>query len=222
MVSLGLFITTLESDPLLFVSVVFTVVVSITLHELSHGWIALRLGDPTPRQQDRMTVNPLVHMGPWSFAALMIAGIAWGQMPIDRSRLRGRHGDAWVALAGPALNLLLAAVALTALGLWMRLDERLLLEPTDQTRVLHNAALFVRVFGFTNLLLCVFNLLPIPPLDGSHTLASFHRGYAEFISDPNKQGIVLLMFLFAFMFATALFEPVQRGAMDYVHWLARG
>jgi len=220
MITLGLFIQTLNEDPLLFVSVIFTVVLSITLHELAHGWMAMRLGDDTPRRLDRMTVNPLVHMGLWSLAALMIAGIAWGQMPIDSSRLRGRFGEAKVAAAGPATNLLLAIVALTGLGLWMRFDPRLAFEATPETQVLHNAALFVRVFGFTNLLLCVFNLLPVPPLDGSHILANFHRGYARFISDPNNGGPIMLMFIFAFVFAGALFSPVRAMAEWYLVQLA--
>ncbi|MEL6741620.1 MAG: hypothetical protein AAFP26_13265, partial [Planctomycetota bacterium] len=59
------------------------VVVSITLHELAHGWAALKLGDTTPRDLDRMTFNPLVHMGPVSLVMLVIIGIAWGQMPVD-------------------------------------------------------------------------------------------------------------------------------------------
>ena len=86
------------------------------LHELAHGWAAIWLGDQTPVRQGRMTGNPLVHMGPWSLLMLAVAGIAWGQMPIDRTRLRGRHGEAIVAAAGPAMNVLLALAALSTLA----------------------------------------------------------------------------------------------------------
>ena len=86
---MNLFINNLLSenpaDRFFFFAVVLTVVVSIVLHELAHGWMAMKLGDPTPRLEGRMTGNPLVHMGPWSLLALALAGIAWGSMPIDPS-----------------------------------------------------------------------------------------------------------------------------------------
>ncbi len=220
MYTLGLFITTLQDSPLLFVSVVFTVVVSITLHELAHGWMAIRLGDDTPIRMDRMTVNPWVHMGLWSFVALAVAGIAWGQMPIDHTRTRGRHGAAWVAVAGPVTNLALAVVALTGLGVWMRFEPRLTMGATPENHILPNIYLFVQTFGFINVLLCVFNLLPVPPLDGSHILASFHRGYAGFISNPSNQGALLFLFIGAFMFGSFLFGPAIAAATAYLHLLS--
>ncbi len=220
MVTLGLFITTFEHDPLYFVSVVFTVVISITLHELAHGWMAIRRGDDTPIRLGRMTVNPWVHMGLWSFVALAIAGIAWGRMPIDHTRIRGKHGEAWVALAGPAMNLLLSIVALTGLGMAMRYEPRLGMAPTETEHILPNVGKFVRVFGFVNVLLCVFNLLPVPPLDGSHLLASFSRGYARFISNPSNQGAMLFMFIGAFFFASVLFEPAFQAARWYLGLLS--
>lgn len=206
MTTLGLFITYLESDPMFFVSVVFTVMISITLHELAHGWMAMRLGDDTPVRLDRMTVNPLVHMGMWSLIALAVAGIAWGQMPIDASRMRGKFAEAKVALAGPVTNLLLGLAGLTALGLWQRFDVRFPLTP-DADPVLLNSVTFLRTFGLINLLLCVFNLLPVPPLDGSHILANSWRGYANFIANPGNGGVLMIMFILAFMFGSVLFGP---------------
>jgi len=206
-------------SPLLFVSVLFTVVLSITLHELAHGWTAIRLGDDTPIRADRMTVNPLVHMGGWSLLALALVGIAWGQMPIDRTRVRGRHGGAWVALAGPATNLLLAAAALTAVGLWARFNHDVFGPMARDEDWVGRAGFFLQTFGMVNLLLCVFNLLPVPPLDGSHVLASFHRGYDRFISDPNNGGPLMLMFIVAFILAGALFAPAAQAAAAYVELL---
>jgi Zn-dependent protease len=202
------------NQQLFYVSWVITVIFSITLHELAHGWMALRRGDRTPADLERMTINPLVHMGPFSLVALLVLGIAWGQMPIDPSRLRGRYGEAIVAAAGPATNLVLAILGLTALGLWIRLGA----EPN--TVFLENLRKFLWVFGAANFVLCLFNLLPLPPLDGSRILANFHRGYAMFISDPAHQGVLMFAFAMIFVFGSGIFTLAYRWADAYVRLIA--
>jgi len=197
-----------------FFSVVISVVISITLHELAHGWAAIRLGDQTPIRSGHMTGNPLVHMGPFSIAALMIAGIAWGQMPIDPTRLKGKYAEAWVAFAGPATNFMLSLIALTGLGLWWRLGTF-----TDST-VQHNAVSFLMAFGGINALLGVFNLFPVPPLDGSHILSNLNRKYATFIGDPAHQGVMILAFIFMFSAANVIFQPVFQAVTRYVTLVA--
>lgn len=197
-----------------FAAVVFTVVVSITLHELAHGWLAIRLGDRTPIWTNRMTGNPLVHMGPFSIAALLIAGLAWGQMPIDPTRMRGRYAEALVAAAGPATNLLLGLAALIALGLLWRVDA------LPEAPWADNLVNLLNIFGVTNLLLCVFNLLPVPPLDGSAILANLHRPYRDLVGDPSKQGLMILGFVAAFMFAGYLHEPIAEVSGRLVFWIA--
>lgn len=196
-----------------FFSIVLSVVISITLHELAHGWAAIRLGDHTPSRTGHMTGNPLVHMGPFSIAALMIAGIAWGQMPIDPTRLKGKYAEAWVAFAGPATNFMLSFAALTGLGLWLRFGGY------NDTQVQHNAVNFLSTFGGINAVLGVFNLFPVPPLDGSHILANFNRKYAMFIGDPAHQGVMILAFIFMFSAASVIFQPVFRAASAYTHWI---
>ncbi len=211
---MGLFITTIQEDPFRFFSVVLTVVVSIVLHELAHGWMAIRHGDDTPIHTGHMSGNPLVHMGPFAIIALFLFGIAWGQMPIDPTRLRGKYAAAVVAAAGPATNLLLAAVALTGLGLWLRFGT------IHDTQVHQNSIKFLWTFGAINLLLCIFNLFPVPPLDGSHILANFHRGYANLLYDPAKQQIFFFAFIFVFMVAGTLLSPVFGWANNYVMLVA--
>ena len=193
-----------------FFATIISVVISITLHELAHGWMAIRLGDRTPILAGRMTGNPLVHMGPFSLVALLVMGIAWGQMPIDPTRLRGKYGEAKVAAAGPAMNFLLAFVALTGLGLWMRFGG-----PID-SQVEKNVHLLLSAFGGINVLLGVFNLLPVPPLDGSHILSNFSETYAKFVWDPAHQGVMLLAFIFTFTVASVIALPVYLVADTYV------
>ena len=200
----------------IYLFVVVTVVISIVLHELAHGWMAIRRGDDTPLHTGHMTGNPLVHMGPFSIVALILCGIAWGQMPIDPTRLRGKYAEALVAAAGPATNILLAVAALTGLGLWLRLA------PGVEAETAGNARAFLMVFGATNLLLCIFNLMPVPPLDGSHILANFHHGYALFISNPAKQQIFLIGFMFVFFISGKLLLACYKLAGFYVDLLVGG
>ena len=94
--------------PAFVIAWAFWIIFSICLHELSHGWAAIALGDRTPIESGHMTFNPLVHMGGMSLVAFALIGIAWGAMPINPARLRGRYAEALVALAGPAMNLVLA------------------------------------------------------------------------------------------------------------------
>jgi len=190
------------------------VIISIVIHELAHGWMAIRLGDNTPIQLGRMTGNPLVHMGGMSLIALLLFGLAWGQMPIDPSRMRGRYADAKVSFAGPASNLILSALALIGLGLLIRFT------PTPELQWEKNLHEFLFLAGSANLLLCVFNLVPIPPLDGSHILANFHRGYDNLRSDPGKQGIFMLGFFMVFITFGQLWGHVYKIASAVSTWIA--
>src|SRR5579862_344316 len=105
-----MFIENLTQDPQYFWAMIIAVVVSICLHELAHGIVAIWLGDRTPIELGRITLNPLVHMGLPSLIVLLISGIAWGAMPVNERRLRGKYAPALVAAAGPAMNVLIAVI----------------------------------------------------------------------------------------------------------------
>ncbi|WP_428389787.1 site-2 protease family protein [Mucisphaera sp.] len=209
----GLFFTQLLDPTTQFyaLSWILVVIISITIHELAHGFAAVYLGDDTPIHLNRLTGNPIVHMGPFSLIALLIAGIAWGQMPVDHTRLKGRHAGALVAAAGPASNILLAILALTTLGLLLRFD----LLPPEATWAT-NANTFLWVAGAANLILAFFNLLPVPPLDGSHIFANYNRQFADFITDPAKQGVHILMFVFAFITIPLVAPQIINLALIYL------
>lgn len=212
------FLELLANEPRIYATAVLTVILSITLHELAHGYVAVKLGDWTPVNTGHMTWNPLVHMGPFSILACFIAGIAWGQMPIDPTRLRGKYGESYVALAGPATNLLLAILALTALGLWLRFGGPTM-EGDFRTE---NGRMVLSVFGNVNLLLFIFNLLPVPPLDGSRVAANLNRDYAHWASNPQNQGVMILLFIAAFVVARVLIRPLTNVASAYVNLLGGG
>ena len=208
------FIKFLVDDPQLYFFWIVTVVISIVCHELAHGYMAIHRGDPTPERAGHITGNPLVHMGPFSLAALFLVGIAWGQMPIDPTRMRGKFAEALVAVAGPLTNLLLALLALTALGVWWHFN------PDVNSELQRNLARFLMIFGTTNILLCLFNLFPVPPLDGSHILANFYRPYAMLISDPAKQQIWFFAFIGVFIFSGGLITVALKAALNYTALIA--
>lgn len=195
---------------------VLALIISITLHELAHGWMAIRHGDSTPIDLGRMTGNPLVHMGPFSLIALFIFGIAWGQMPIQPDRLHGRHAEAKVAAAGPLMNLAIAIVCLLAYSVLLAVG----IDSEQLPQWYENLEKFLFAAGVVNTILLVFNLLPAPPLDGSHILADFHKGYRRFISDPSKQGVFMLMFIGAFVLGTGLWPALTELCVQTTHWLA--
>lgn len=195
-----MFFRYLATDPHFFVYAVVTMVFSTVLHELAHGWAALWQGDPTPHDSGHMTVDPRVHMGWPSLVLLVMTGMCFGAMPVDRTRFRSRYGDLIVSAAGPLMNLALALVALTACGIWqMRGDEADL--------VGDNLRHFLWVFGYCNVALAIFNLVPIPPLDGSSALANVHRGYARAIASVTNPSV----FLIALFAVLALFNLHTNG-----------
>lgn len=196
MLAFGLFINNLfEPDrQAFFFAVIITVVISITLHELAHGIVAVKLGDDTPIVTGHMTMNPLVHMGMFSIVLLFLAGIAFGAMPVDRTRLRGKYAESLVALAGPATNLLLAILGTVALGLCYRFDVF-----QDESPVHQRAEMLLRVFGIFNFALMLFNMLPIPPLDGSLVAANISPAYRRFMSGELVQGAMQAVFFALFL-----------------------
>ncbi len=151
-----MFIETLITNPVVFLRVVIIAIISISLHELAHGLVALSQGDDTPRKRGHITLNPLVHMGLPSIMFLCIAGIAWGQMPVDASKFRSKKlGNILVSAAGPLCNLCLAFLCIVMLNF---------LAIYDYTQLV--SLEFIYMAAHINFMLFLFNLVPIPPLDG--------------------------------------------------------
>lgn len=191
-----------EVSPVLLFSWVFWIIVSIVLHELAHGWAAIRCGDRTPIDSGHMTINPMVHMGPTSLAVFALVGIAWGLMPVDPSRFRRRHDDALVAAAGPAMNLVLAVVCLACFCLWVAgAGGHWVPGLKAPEHVYHNFQMFFHTGAMLNIVLMLFNLIPLPPLDGSRIVASISRGFARLWEDERSRLPALLAFVLVFFFA---------------------
>jgi Zn-dependent protease len=175
-----MFINTLISNPIYFLRIVVIIIISITVHELAHGVAALKQGDDTPRKTGHMTLNPVVHMGWESIIFLCVAGIAWGQMPVCPAKFRSpKFGNILVSASGPLANLALGILSIVLLVISQHIK---VISPE-----------FFYLAAQTNLVLFLFNLLPIPPLDGFHIFAEF---FPEFkLLNDCRFGLFTLMIL---------------------------
>ena len=158
----------LNLAPSVLISRVLTLVIALSIHEFAHAFIADRFGDTTPRANGRLTLNPLKHLDIMGSLMLLVAGFGWAKpVPVNPYALRRRSPAAlmWVSLAGPASNFILAILAGIVLRLrivpWVGSASNALL-PTP--------AEFLFTFLSINLLLMIFNLIPIAPLDGEKIL----------------------------------------------------
>jgi Zn-dependent protease len=144
--------------------VVPAILLGLTVHEVSHAFAALRLGDDTAQRLGRLTLNPIKHIDPVGFILLLLAGFGWAKpVVINRDNLRKpARDDILIALAGPFSNLLAALVLVVLL----RVVFAIL--PFSSPRAVQLTASVFLVFISINVALGLFNLLPIPPLDGSH------------------------------------------------------
>lgn len=149
-------------QPVLFFLVAIIIVIALTIHEFAHAWTADRLGDPTPRYQGRVTLNPLAHLDPLGTVLLFIAGFGWGKpVMFDPHNLKDPIREAAIiAVAGPVSNLLLAAliaILVPVATIWFSLPLQL-------------AQPLLTLGIFYNCMLAIFNLVPVYPLDGSKIL----------------------------------------------------
>ena len=181
---------------------------AITLHEVAHGYIAERFGDPTARLLGRLNLNPLRHLDPVGTIAIFVFGFGWARpVPINAGNFRRPRRDMiWVALAGPVTNLLLAvlsALLLRGFDLLGRTDmSKALIYPEVATPLQMMAGFSL----YINTLLGVFNLIPLPPLDGGRILTGIlPEKQANLINRLEPFGFILILFLIFFTQAWELF-----------------
>ena len=146
---------------------------ALTFHEFAHGFVAYRLGDPTARDAGRLTLNPLKHLDPLGTIAFFFIKFGWAKpVPVNPNYFQNPKKDMlWVALAGPVTNLILAiGSAMLTKGVWMIATALPYSAAAEAILVPLNSMLIASVW--INLVLCILNLLPIPPLDGGRILTS--------------------------------------------------
>lgn len=181
----------LFNNPFYFFVWIFALLVAITIHEFAHAWTADRLGDPTPRLQGRLTLNPLAHLDPLGTLMLLIIRLGWGKpVQVDPFNLRDPRRDmALISVAGAAANLLLAV--------FLSLIPRVIYLGGYNIPFLVLIEIIIRPVIILNVLLAVFNLIPIHPLDGGKIIAGLlpENLAQQWDQILNQYGTILLIFL---------------------------
>ncbi len=212
------------SDTLILAAILIPIlVVSIVFHEVAHGWAALALGDTTAKERHRLTLNPIRHADPVGTVlvpgALALFGgpiFGWAKpVPVNKWRLNNpRYGMMAVAAAGPGTNFALALIATIGLGL---LGRNLVAEPTG---ALEWTLLALNYMVIINLFLALFNLLPIPPFDGSHIVEGLlPRKWATAYEKLRPIGMILLVILIAATWAFPQFGLIEKVILPPVEWI---
>jgi Zn-dependent protease len=194
-----------EQSPAFAVAVLMGFVVGIAVHEAAHAYSAYLLGDDTAYRAGRVTLNPASHLDLLGSLMLLIAGFGWGKpTPVVPSKLRGGVlGPVAVAFAGPASNLLIVVVCALLYAL-----------PSFKEGYLQ---IIVVAVAFVNALLFVFNLIPIPPLDGAKVIFPFlPSSMSGFVSFMNQHGPTILLVL-----VLLTFLPVLPSPLTYILVLTR-
>lgn len=198
----------LFSNPIIFAIFFPGLIIAITIHEFAHAWMADHLGDPTPRIQGRLTLNPLAHLDPLGTVALLLTRFGWGRpVEFDPYNLKDPTRDsALIALAGPASNVMLA-VLISAFIRLVGVDSQLILFALGQ-------------LVFINIALAIFNLVPIAPLDGEKILYALLPKqtafeYREFMQRYGM--IVLILMIFPVLGGVS---PVSRLISPIIEFVA--
>lgn len=156
---------------MILIMTVVTVLISLTVHEVAHGYVAYRMGDPTARNLGRLTLDPRKHLDPVGTILMLFVGVGFAKpVPVNSRYFRNpKRGMALTAAAGPAANFLMSFFATFFYVLFSRLylSARITAGDSFGVNVLNVLMLFFYYFHWLNLSLAIFNLLPIPPFDGS-------------------------------------------------------
>ncbi|HAG51481.1 MAG TPA: site-2 protease family protein [Deltaproteobacteria bacterium] len=185
------------------------ILLAVTFHEMAHGWVADKLGDPTARLLGRITLNPIKHLDPIGTLVFFLTHMIGWARPVPVNPLHFKDpvkGMMWVAIAGPVTNLFLAAVS--AIIFRIILVSGLLFDPSISF-IMKPIYMMVQASVIINIGLAVFNILPIPPLDGSKILMGLlSREQAEVFARIEPYGFLILILLIMTDIVSAILSPI--------------
>lgn len=191
------------------------IVIGLSLHEFAHAVVAYKLGDPTPKMQGRVTINPLAHIDWMGLAALFFCGFGWGQ-PVQINPFNFRHrrrDELCVALAGVVMNLLLAILFTIVLKVVTMATGNYAMTAGMGQIIWYIIYYTIQI----NLVLMVFNLIPVPPLDGFNIIAQiFNFGQTETYWNIYRYGSWILVAIIIFGIAGMIIAPCVNAMMNVV------
>jgi Zn-dependent protease len=199
-------ILSLLQNPLTFIAFIVGLLLAITVHEYAHAWAAYKSGDDTAKLMGRLTLNPIAHLDPLGTLFLFLVGFGWGKpVPTNPMRYHSKSSEIYVALAGIVTNILVALILAIPIRIAILTGHTI-----DSSSILS----FLSVVVDINLVLAAFNILPIPPLDGSHLVEYFLDFNAKItyqrIGPMILFGIILLDRLSPYSILYAVMEPILR------------
>ena len=202
----------LFTNPILFFAWIVGIIIAISVHECAHAYTAYRFGDPTARDAGRISLNPLRHLDPIGSLIFLIAGFGWGKpVPVNPFNLPDRkRSEAWISFAGPISNFLVAFVV----SLLLRISVQSL-----GWNLENMAVQFFATVILINLALMIFNLIPIPPLDGSKILFAFLPPRYDYVEETLERSGPMLLFgllIVDRMFDLGIFGGILWGGIEFL------
>ncbi len=193
--------------------------ISLSIHEFAHAWMAYKQGDITQKIRGRLTLDPFKHVDPIGFLCIALFGVGWGKpvMIDDRNFKNKARGTMLTALAGPASNILLAILLTLVLKLLMMTG---VLGVTATSTI---AGVLLQMFLYTiqfNIVFGIFNLIPLPPLDGAKVLEFFLPGRTKAIMYTlERYSFLIIMLIFFTDIASYIITPVYSKLLEFIMWI---
>jgi Zn-dependent protease len=191
------------------------IIIGLSFHEFAHAKVATMCGDPTPKMQGRVTINPAAHVDPIGLLALIFVRFGWGKpVMINPSNFRKpRRDELFVSVAGVAMNFIVATVFMGILRLLYEFQLEFMI--SDLGRILNEVLIEVVII---NIVLMIFNLLPIPPLDGFNILTQiFNLRNTEFYYRVYDKGFLILIILILFNITGRVLTPLVYYVFNFLY-----